>query len=146
MNKIFFCIILFQFKTGLLSAQIGTVTKIRKDTLVEIDRLKEQEKKIKTYADSINSYTSGELPQFLFNECFDLDGSLWKGFHSPVSLRWDVLNLVTNKIALKKILDVHDKKLEQKCNYSKGTNPEIVIPLIDKSFYQLILERYQKLN
>lgn len=129
------------FKIQFLSAQEvnDTIPKIG------IDRVKAREEKITVYADSINNYVSGTLPDFLFDECFDLQSSLWQGFHSPVSLRWKVLEKVTNKQALKAILDTHDKRLDKKCSYDKGSNPEIVVPMIEQSFCQLMGKRYKQL-
>ncbi len=112
---------------------------------LRLDRVKERNQKIVIYADSINLYSGGKIPNFLINECFDLQSYLWQGFHSPISLRWKILGKVNNKKALKRLLDSNDKRLLSICNYEKGTNPEIVVPLIGKSFYELIWKRYKQL-
>ena len=111
-----------------------------------IDRVKARHEKINVFADSLNSYTNGTLPNFLFDECFDLQSNLWDGLHSPVSLRWKVLEKVNNKQSMKMILATHDKRLKQKCSYDKGSNPQIVVPMIQKSFYQLIRKRYKQIK
>jgi hypothetical protein len=108
-----------------------------------IDRVKERHEAINIFADSLNNFTGGALPNFLLDECFDVQRNLWEGLHSPVSLRWKVLEKVNNKQALKMILDKYGKRLKQKCNYDKGSNPEVVIPMSGKSFYQLIRKRYK---
>ena len=112
---------------------------------VGIDRVKERHEAINVFADSLNNYAGGQLPDFLFDECFDLQRNLWEGFHSPVSLRWKVLEKVNNKEALKQILATHDKRLKKKCSYDKGSNPVIVVPMIKKSFCQLLRKRYKQL-
>jgi hypothetical protein len=111
-----------------------------------IDRVKERQEKMNVFADNINNYKGGILPEFLFDECFDLQSNLWDDLHSPVSLRWRVLEKATNRQALKSILDMHDKRLKQKCNYDKGSHPEIIIPMIKRSFYRLIRKRYKQLK
>jgi hypothetical protein len=142
-------------KTGLffiLFFQAQFLVAQKNDTIVNptfgigIDRVNERQKKITVFADSLNNYTGGELPNFLFDECFDLQSNLWEGFHSPVSLRWKVLEKVNNPQILKKILDTHDKRLNKRCYYDKGSNPAIVIPMIKKSFRQLIRKRYKQLK
>ena len=128
-----------------LNAQNNKDTSIHVSVGLGIDRVKERQQKINIFADSLNNYKGKGLPRFLFDECFDLQRNLWNGFHSPVSLRWKVLEKVNNKQALKKILDAHNKRLDQKCDYDKGSNPEIIIPMIEESFYQLIQARYRQL-
>jgi hypothetical protein len=113
---------------------------------IRIDRVKERQEKISVFSDSLNNYGGEAIPYFLFDECFDLQKNLWEGAHSPVSLRWKVLERVDNKQALKMILDKHDKRLKQKCNYDKGSNPEIIVPMIKKSFCQLIKKRYKQIK
>lgn len=113
---------------------------------VGIDRVKERHEVLKLFADSINTYSGGVLPEFLFDECFDFQRNLWDGFHLPSSLRWKVLIEVKNKDALKKILSTHDKRLKRKCRFDISMNPEIVIPMNNKSFFQLIRKRYKELS
>jgi len=126
-------------------AQINKDTSITVSAGVGINRVEERQKKITEFADSLNNYTVGTLPYFLFNECFDNQSNLWEGFHSPVSLRWRVLEQVHNKEALKRILAQHDKRLKRKCRYDKGAYPEFTIPMIKKSFRQLLRKRQRQL-
>lgn len=134
------------FNVQFLVAQKNNDTAVTVSVGLGIDRIKERHEAVNIFADSLNNYAGGQLPDFLFDECFDLQRNLWEGLHSPVSLRWKVLEKVTNKQALKMILDIHDKRLKQKCSYDKGSNPEIVIPMIEKSFSQLIRKRYKQLK
>jgi hypothetical protein len=145
MIKISLFFILF-FSVQSLSAQRNNDTVVTISVGLGIDKVKERQKKIKCFADSINNYKGGVLPTFLFNECFDLESNLWNGLHSAVSLRWNVLKKVSNKEALKKILASHDKRLKRKCNYDKSANPLIEVPLIRKSFYDLIQIKLSQLK
>jgi hypothetical protein len=115
-------------------------------TIINIDRVKERQKRIDIFADSINNFKGGDVPSFLYNACFDLQASLWNGFHSDVSLRWTVLQRVNNKKALKMLLKTGDKKLDEKCGSLIKNNPEEYIPLIDKSFLDLIRKRYKQMD
>jgi hypothetical protein len=114
-------------------------------THFQIDRVKEREKKVLVFADSINNYKGGDVPHFLYNECFDFNAPLWRGFHSNVSLRWQVLEMVNNKNALKILLKSHDKKLGKKCSLVDTYDQENGIPLINKSFLDLIRKRYRQI-
>ena len=137
--------VMLLFNLQFLIAQKNNDTVITVSVGLGIDRVKERQEMINTFADSINNYRAGTLPDFLFDNCFDSQSNLWEGFHSPVSLRWKVLEKVSNKDALKQILATHDKRLKKKCNYDKGSNPEIIIPMIEKSFCQLLRKRYKQL-
>lgn len=138
-------IVMLLLNVQLLTAQ-NSDTSIHVSIGLGIDRVKERQEKINSFADSINRYAEKELPSFLFDECFDLQSSLWEGLHSPVSLRWKVLEKVNNREVLRTILNTNDKRLKKKCAYNKGSQPEIIIPMIEKSFYQLIRKRYKQLK
>lgn len=127
------------------SLSSDTLPDIKNVIVTKIGIKKNIDSILNNYADSLNHYAKGELPFFLFNKCFDLQRSLWKGFHEPISLRWAILEKVNNKESLKIILNSHDMKLKLKCAYDKGSKPQIVIPMIEKSFYQLIKKRYMQL-
>ena len=133
------------FNTQFLFAQTKSDTSVLVSVGLGLDKVKERQEKINAFADSINNYTTGALPEFLLDECFDNQVSLWEGFHSPISLRWKILEKVSDKDALKQILATHDKRLKRKCRYNRGSNPEIIIPMIRKSFYQLLQKRYRQL-
>lgn len=141
-------IVLFMliFNVQFSIAQINKDTSITVSAGLGINRVEERQKKITEFADSLNNYAGGTLPYFLFNECFDNQSNLWEGFHSPVSLRWRVLEQVHNKEALKRILAQHDKRLNRKCRYDNGVNLEFTIPMINKSFHQLLLKRQRQLQ
>ena len=93
------------------------------------------------YADSINNFQTGNLPSFVQNPCFDLNVGLWKSFHSPMSIRWEILQKVNNKAALKRILTTKDRSLFLKCS-SKST---FQIHYFDKSYKYLIKKRIKEL-
>jgi hypothetical protein len=113
---------------------------------IRIDKMKERQEKLKIFADSLNNYEGGAIPTFLFDKCFDLQKNLWEGAHSPVSLRWKVLEKVYSRQVLRMILNKQKKKLKEVCNYDKDSNPEITIPMIKKSFSKLIKKRYNQLR
>ncbi|SHN46125.1 hypothetical protein [Chitinophaga sp. CF418] len=137
--------IVFFFKVSGLLAQVND-TFVTVSPGLHLDRLKEKKEQILTYADSLNSYTQGALPVFLFDECFDTQASLWHDLHSPVSLRWKILKKVNNKAALKRILNTDDNRLDKKCSYGDRKESEFDIPMIDRSFRQLIRKRYDQLK
>ena len=137
-------LLIFLLNQTILSAQTSD-TAITASAGLSIDKVKQRQERINAFADSINNYKGGALPEFLFNECFDAQSDLWDGMHSPVSLRWKVLEKVNSKQALKQVMAMHDKRLKTKCRYDKSSNPEIEIPLIRKSFCQLIRKRYKQL-
>ena len=147
MKWVLFFILMFKMQF-LIAQKSEDFTK--KDSVL-INKLKRyqqrRENKMTLYADSINKYEDGLLPNFLFDECFDWKASLWKNLHSPTSLRWEVLKQVCNKRALRKILATRDKRLKQLCSRKpEKVYPYIVVPMIDKSFYQLIKKRYRQLD
>lgn len=93
------------------------------------------------YADSINNFQTGNLPYFIQDPCLDLTVGLWKSFHSPMSIRWEILQKVNNKAALKRVLATKDRSLFLKCS-SKST---FQIPYFDKSYKYLIKKRIKEL-
>ncbi|SDF70686.1 hypothetical protein [Chitinophaga filiformis] len=110
---------------------------------VSVDEINEG--RIARYADSINCYRRGELPYFLTEACFDYRRSFWPSFHSPISVRWSVLKQVKNKKALKRILNTNDPRLKRTCYTGKQDAYGIVVPDIEKSFFDLLKERYDQL-
>ncbi len=102
---------------------------------VSISREKRIEFQIQSYADSLNSPLTQELPKFLFNPCLDLDRSLWIKLEPSVSIRQSVIERVTNKEALERIVNSGDKRLRAK---GKGVEKEWRdIPYLKKSWLQL---------
>jgi hypothetical protein len=101
---------------------------------------------VKAFADSINHYTVGTPPpNFLLDECFELDNLLWTSFHPSNSVRWEILQHVTNMDALKALMQSYGGKLKKKCCYERIHAYKISIPTADQSFYQLISKRYKQL-
>ena len=136
----------FSITATVAIAQVRDSTQVHVTPGLYIDRIKEKNNKLTLFSDSLNSYSKGPLPAFLFNPCFDWDTSLWDDAHSPTSLRWKVLSKVTNKKGLKTILSSNDNRLKEHCNHlSDSIYPRLSVPRIKESFYQLIKERYKQL-
>jgi len=140
-----FLLIALIFKMQFLLGQSVSDTPTVKVGL-EINNAKVRDGKIVLYADSLNNLINGVLPDFIFNQCFDLQRYFWQDLHHPISLRWEVLEKVNNKNALKQILGLKDKRLKIKCDYVKNSSPELTIPMISKSFYQLVRKRYKEIK
>ncbi|SFW26461.1 hypothetical protein [Chitinophaga sancti] len=114
---------------------------------LHIDRAKGREDKLVLLADSLNNYKGGILPDFLFDACIDWNASYWKDLHAATSVRWLILKHVTNKQSLKLIIDQHDKRLDELCRKkAENVYPYLKIPMIKKSFYQLIKDRRKELS
>lgn len=97
-------------------------------------------------ADSINEYKGRELPSFLIDKCVDLRRQYWPNYHLAISIRWEILEKVNNKFALKAILNRNDARLKCKCSYEGNVYPYIKVPLIQFTTEQLIRKRYQQLQ
>jgi hypothetical protein len=108
----------------------------------------QRERRFTEYVDSINSYRDNNpLPDFLVNPCFDTRSGLWECMHCPISARWKILKNVTNKEALKLIINKNNPRLSKKCNYNPGPGyPSLEIPVIEKSTAELLVLRYNQLN
>ena len=82
------------------------------------------------------------MPNFLFDECFDYQKMLWPGLHSPTSLRQMVINKVTNKSVIERILQDSNPLLHKICNQPD----ELPVPDGDKTFYELFKLRYAEMK
>jgi len=102
---------------------------------VAINRAKEIESRIQTYADSINFIQDHDFPRFLFDPCMDLDKSLWVYLEPRASVRWSILEKVTNKRAIEDIANSKDKRLKSNCAVVR--KEWRTIPYLNKSFKQL---------
>ena len=103
-------------------------------------------KELSVYADSINRYTGEKLPNFLYDLCLDWKASYWPDMHSATSVRWMILEKVNNKAALKLVLHKHEKQLKLRCDHiADKVYPYLSVPMIKKSFYQLMKKRYNQL-
>jgi hypothetical protein len=144
MKRFLVCILILKGQALVAQVHADSIGKVI--VPITLSFAKQREWKITSYADSINNYKGDIMPSFLFNACFDWNASLWEGLHSPVSLRWKILLKVNNKQTLKMILLTHDKRLRQRCSHiSDDVYPYLAVPMIKKSFYQLIKERYRQL-
>lgn len=96
---------------------------------------------IRLYTDSLNA--KPQKASFIFNPCFDMEGSWWENIHHPTtkSIRWEIIQKIKKK-SLKKILKSNDIRLRKYCTCKDAKD----IPLIDKSFYDLIEKRYKELK
>jgi hypothetical protein len=110
---------------------------------VSVDEI--NERRISRYVDSINSYIEGEIPYFLTDACFDYRRSYWPNFHSPISVRWSILKQVKNKKAVKRILKTNDPRLKKTCYTGERDSSGIKVPDIEKSFFDLLKEKYDQL-
>jgi len=98
--------------------------------------------RMKIYSDSLNSLPEdGPLPDFLYNECFDLHKLLWPNLHEPISLRQKVVNKVTSKSVIERILKDDNPLLRKVCDYD-----ELPIPEVEKSWYELFRLRSAELK
>lgn len=130
---------------------LASICGIAQDSLMQtnvgirIDRKEQRTIIIQTFADSINSTVDNNLPNFIYDECFDYNNSLLEGFHSNLSSRWKVLEKVTNLFALETILNSNDKSLKAKC--SKSFNKEIMeMQFARKSYFQLAKKRLKEIK
>lgn len=137
--------LILMFCTYHLSAQDKGDSDVIRSSF-HIDFVKEREKAIAVFSDSINNYNGEKVPCFLYNECFDLNAPLWRGFHFTRSLRWQVLQKVNNKQALAMLLKTDRKKMDKRCTTLNKEKQEDYLPFIEKSFWQLIRKRYKELN
>lgn len=142
MKLILFSIAIFSTLTSLAQNPKDTTKFVTVSPSLKIRRSDE----VKAYADSINNYIKGTpLPNFLLDECFEIDNLLWKSFHPSSSVRWEILLKVTNKPALKVIMQTFSERLKQKCSYERIHAYKISIPTAEQSFYQLMRKRYKQL-
>jgi len=106
----------------------------------------DRDKLIKRYADSINNISAkNDIPFFLSDECIEYDITLRRGYHSTESVRWSILKKVTNKNALRIILQSNTIHAKAHCErYMPGN--EIKIEYSAMSFYDLLQKRFKGLK
>ncbi|WP_417431690.1 hypothetical protein [Halpernia sp.] len=97
---------------------------------------------IKLYEDSLIS--KPKETRFIFNPCFDLNGSFWEDIHHPTtkSYRWEIVKQINNESLLKELLLLSNTKLDDKCKCKNSKD----IPLINYSFKGLLKKRYKELK
>ena len=145
--KICVVIIFFSFFSAVSFCQTdrvnsAVVSPIRIDRRVEI--------KWAQLADSIVLIKETcQVPKFLLNECLDMKPSLWKDSHSPTSVRWEILKLVSDTSALKFLLAQKQMELTKSCESSEKQNREypwdIISPLNNISTLELVQRRLDSL-
>jgi hypothetical protein len=119
-----------------------TLELVKKEARREIDISCHMDEKMTVYADSLNLLPANSpLPAFIYNERFDVYKLCWPGLHHPISLRQIVVNKVTNKSVIERILKDDNPLLRKICDYD-----EFELPEIEKSWYELFRLRYAELK
>lgn len=103
---------------------------------------------LQPYVDSINSidFSSDTLhiPYFIFDECFDLQPTLWEDLHSPVSLRLYIIERISSISQIEKlVVGLKNKEHFNPCK------TDYRIPFREKSFTDLLkleIEKYKRRN
>lgn len=103
------------------------------------------ETQMKPFVDSLNycNYldSSFRIPTFLFENCFDLKPTLWKGLHNPISLRMYIAQKISNTDLIIKLiqrLSTEEKFKPCKTKYD--------IPNKENSFKELLGLRLKELS
>lgn len=112
---------------------------------------KETKAYIKICSDSLNNITvTNVVPNFLYDPCLDYQKQYWLNIHTPISLRKMIVDKVNNTKPLEYILRLQAVELNQYC--SRREEKDTIglhyykVPFIDKTFEQLIKERYGELT
>jgi len=123
---------------------IDTSYSINKDRIVQEQNKTFLELYITEYIDSINNATKeSELPNFLKDSQFDYNKrSIWDSPHNPISVREQIINRVTNCKSLQLVINSKNKSFRVKPNIEDN----LTLPLIEWSFYDLMLKRFNALN
>jgi hypothetical protein len=139
MKNIFIILILLFFQN--ISSQIKDTSQVVVQN-IKLSKKDYVDNQIKLYVDSLNFMP--EKTSFIFNPCFDLNGSFWKNMHQPTdeSIRLKIVQNIYKKSSIKKILKSNNRALKEKCNCQDSKN----IPLINESFYTLFEKRYKELR
>lgn len=112
---------------------------------------KETKSYVKLCSDSLNNViNTNVIPQFLYDPCFDYQKRYWLNLHTPLSLRKMIVEKVNNKKSLDYILKLQFNELNQLCSRREERDTIGLIyykvPYIDKTFEQLLRERYNKIK
>ena len=146
MKWIFGALIIFHVQLACAQTRRDSIRQVVVSISVGINGKELRNQEIAAYADSINRYTGGELPHFLFDLCLDWKASYWPDMHTATSVRWMILEKANNKAALKLLLNSGSPQLKLTCKHTADTvYPYLAVPMIKKSFYQLIRKRYRQL-
>lgn len=97
---------------------------------------------VNEWASVLNSDTLSELPDFINNYCIDEFELLWPTTNTPVSFRKLLLDKVTNKNNLLKIINSNNENYKKLCTnaiYKK-------IPFSNYSWHDLCLYRLEELK
>ncbi len=147
MKKYLFLILLY---TNYSFSQKNNDTAVTNKLFIQHDRtyVINKDSILVVYVDSINNiHQVNSLPKFIFDRCFEYNLPIVKGFHSTEDFRWEIINQVTNKNALKFILSNKDSRLKKTClRYKNSKSSKIINPYSKLSFYDLIRLKYKILS
>jgi hypothetical protein len=101
------------------------------------------DKFVLVYADSLNKVVLKDsiIPNFLYENNFDLKPLYWESMHTPISLRYLILQKVKSLDVLNFIIDNSDK---EKLKILPQTDSPL--PFRKYSFYDLIVYRLNELR
>ncbi len=100
MRQLFFSLLIFHVQLSYAQTRTDSIRKTKDSIIIGINFIELRNKEISAYADSINRYTDGALPSFLFDLCLDWKAAYWPDMHTAISVRWLILEKVSNKASL----------------------------------------------
>ena len=102
------------------------------------------EQYLEKFVDSINQASSEtELPYFLNDSQFDFKNKgIWPSFHTPISVRSQIINRVNNCNSLRLIVNSKNMNYKNRPHEEDSLSP----PSITLSYHDLVLSRLQSLN
>lgn len=97
------------------------------------------ERYISKYVDSLNNIMDEtEIPVFLSDSQFDYKNKgIWHSFHTPISVRSQIINRVNSCKALTLIVNSENAAIKRK----PYIEDSLTVPFIEFSFYDLALKR-----
>jgi len=147
----FFCFILLIFflscngqqaKTG--DKMLDTTYHLPKEKMKQVENMSLLELYVSKYVDSVNLATNEEeLPKLLNDPQFDYRNSgIWESPHNPISVRGEIVNRVNNCKSLQLIINSKNERFRMRPYIENNLAP----PLIELSFFDLVLKRIKSLN
>jgi len=124
--------------------KIDTTYSISKEGILLNDNKTLLELYLTAYIDSLNNTDNeAELPLFLGDPQFDYKNrGIWKSFHSPISVREQIINRINNCRPLLLIVNSKNENFRKKPQIEENLMP----PKIEMSFYDLVLKRIESLD
>lgn len=129
---------------NLIAQQVDDSSKVIEFTVstVRTNMTDEWEEKVKLYSDSLNYHSNGDLPRFIFDECFEVSLGISKAYDNSDAIRWAILEKVNNKATLKKIIKSKDKAFDKKCSIKMVFDN----PIYKASYRELVRKRLKQLR